>query len=504
MIDREGSKKLGINSLTAGMLQLVTIACGFIVPRMILGAYGSEVNGLVNSIAQFLMVVSFMEMGIGAVVQSALYKPLADNDKEKISGILKSTQRFFRVIALVLFAYILALLYIYPFFVSDRFDATFTALLILAIGLCYVFQYYIGMPERLLLLADQRGYIQYVSQIIVLIVNTIVSYILIKASMHIYMVKFVSALVFLIRPVCLKLYVDKHYCINKKIRYDAEPINQKWNGVAQHLAAVILDQTDVVVLTVLSTLSNVSIYSVYHLVVFGIKCLFLSFAGGIQPLMGEYIAKEEKSKMESLFDWTEWVMHSGTTLIFTITGTLLVPFVQVYTKGINDTEYTTPVFAALLTVANAGHCLRLPYNITILAAGHYKQTQHNYIIAAVMNVLISVMAVKRWGLIGVAVGTVAAMMYQTIWMSYYDSKNIVNYPVSRFWKHCCVDVITALIAIMISWPLSMRNVSYVSWIVLAIQKAIICISVALVVNLLFYKDKMEWIKTRVISKTRLK
>ena len=39
----------------------------------------------------------------------------------------------------------------------------------------------------------------------------------------------------------------------------------KRQGFAQHISAVVLDKTDIIVLTVFSTLENVSIYGVYNL-----------------------------------------------------------------------------------------------------------------------------------------------------------------------------------------------------------------------------------------------
>ena len=142
--------------------------------------------------------------------------------------------------------------------------------------------------------------------------------------------------------------------------------------------------------------------------------------------MGEMLAKNEREELIRFFNWIEWLLHTGTVFIFGCTGVLIVPFVMVYTQGVNDANYIVPMFAVLITIAHAAHCLRLPYNILILAAGHYKQTQWNYIIAAVMNVLVSVLTVKFWGLIGVAIGTLVAMVYQTIWMANYDSKHILN------------------------------------------------------------------------------
>ena len=139
--------------------------------------------------------------------------------------------------------------------------------MILTISISTFAQYYFGIVNRILLTADQRGYIQYITQTIAVICNTIACYILIALGCRIQIVKLATSIIYLIQPFAIYIYVRGHYQIDKKIKYDKEPIAQKWNGIAQHVAAVILDGTDTVVLTLFSTLSNVSIYSVYFMVV---------------------------------------------------------------------------------------------------------------------------------------------------------------------------------------------------------------------------------------------
>lgn len=480
-----------LNTVSSLIFQITTVICGFILPRLILGKYGSQINGLVNSITQFLHIITFLELGVGAVVQSSLYKPLADHDDAQTSKIIRSAGRFFTKIAIILLAYIAILVVVYPVLVNKDFGHVYTATLILAISISSFVQYYIGVVDRLLLSADQRGYIHYTAQTITLILNTAACAVLIKFGASIHVVKLTTSIIYLLRPVVLRIYVNQYYKIDRKINYTGEPIKQKWNGIAQHVAAVVLDQTDIIVLTSLSTLANVSIYSVYHLVIYGVKNLFLSLTNGFQSLMGEMLAKNETEELKKLFSWTEWLLHTGTVFVFGCTGVLVVPFVMVYTKGITDANYILPLFAVLITVAHAGHCLRLPYNILILAAGHYKQTQGNYIIAAVLNIVISVLTVKAWGLIGVAIGTLCAMLYQTIWMAVYDSKNILNISINEFIKHIAVDVLTVVIAGVLTFRIPMRNISYLSWILLAIIDAAIWITVIALVNTIFYRAKIK-------------
>lgn len=493
-------KKLLYNTISSLIFQVTTIVCGFILPRLILNAYGSNVNGLVNSITQFLGIISFLELGIGAVVQSALYKPLAEDRKDDVSKIIASANKFFRRLAQILLVYVIALVIFYPMFVGKNFGFTYNATLIIVISISSFAQYYFGIVNRLLLTADQRGYIQYIAQTIAVIGNTIACYVLIILRCNIQIVKLATSIIYLIQPFVIHLYVRKHYEINTKIQYDEEPIPQKWNGIAQHIAAVILDGTDTVVLTLFSTLENVSIYSVYFLVVKGVKQLFMSMTNGITSLIGELWAKQELDELKKMFGWTEWVIHTGTTFVFGVTAVLIVPFVRVYTLGINDADYIQPLFAVLIVAANAGHCLRLPYNIMILAAGHYKQTQRNYIVAAAVNIIISVLAVKAWGLVGVAIGTLVAMTYQTIWMAWYDSKNLIKWPFINFVKQVIVDIVTAILCGMLSSGFRMYSLSYFGWCVNAVEVVITWFVIMSVINAIFYRDKMFQVSSIVKRK----
>lgn len=483
-------KKLALNTITSLGLQVVSVICGFILPRLILESFGSDVNGLVNSITQFLGVITLLDLGVGAVVQSALYKPLADNDTNMISKIYVSANKFFRRLAEILLVYVVLLMIFYPMLVNKSFGHMYTALLIAAICISSFAQYYFGIVNSLLLNADQRGYIQYVAQIITLILNTFACYIIIKLGASIQIVKLTTSLIFLLRPLFLVFYVKKHYSIDKKITYTEEPIKQKWNGMAQHFASYVLNGTDNIVLTMFSTLGNVSIYSVYNVVIIGVKNALLSVTNGFQSLIGEMLAKKETMKLNAFFGFVEWFLHTGTTLVFGCTGVLIVDFVRVYTYGINDADYIQPLFAVLITIANAGHCLRLPYNILILAAGHYKQTQSNYIIAMILNIVVSIATVKMWGLVGVAIGTLIAMAYQTVWMAKYDSKNIICWPFKNFLKQCGVDAITVIIASLATFKIPMLSVSYVSWFLLAIEVFGIWLIISIVINTIFYRERV--------------
>lgn len=493
---RSRGKRLFLNTSSSLIFQIATIICGFITPRLILKAFGSEVNGLINSITQFLGLISFLELGVGSVIQSSLYKPLTDKDDTQISKVIVSGQKFFTKLARILFIYVVILIIVYPFIAHQDFGFLYTSTMIVVISISSFAQYYFGIVDRLLLTADQKGYISYNVQTLTLILNTVVCFIMIELGVSVHIVKLTTSLIYILRPIILSIYVQKYYNINWNIKYEGEPIKQKWNGVAQHISAVVLDGTDSIVLTIFAGLREVSVYSVYNIVTAGVKQLLLSMTNGIQSLIGELWAKQEIDTLNKIFGWVEWTLHTGTVFVFGLTSVLILPFIQVYTEGISDINYSQPLFAMLIVAANAGHCLRLPYNIMILAGGHYKQTQSNYIIAAVINILISILAVSAWGLVGVAIGTVIAMFYQTVWMALYDSKKLICWPFKNFIKQTIIDIIIVLsIHLIINLPFTntffiLKEISYLAWIVLAVKVFIVgCLS-SICINLIFYRNYM--------------
>ncbi len=501
-------KKLLLNSSSSIIYQFVALICGFILPRFFLSYYGSAVNGLVTSITQFLSFISLAECGVGAVVQSTLYKPLAENDMNSVSKIALSSSRFFRKIAYLLLVYVAILMAVYPLINIEKFDYLFTMILIFVISISTFAQYYIGMTYKLLLNADQLGFIQYTIHTIALIINTLLCILFMKIGAPVQVVKLTTSVIFLIQPLLLSYIARKKYTLDHNITFTEEPIKQKWNGMAQHVATVVLGNTDTVVLTLLSTLENVSVYGVYNLVVHGVKQIILSTTNGMQAMLGNMLAKNETKKLNNTFDYIEWILHTLVTFAFSVTAVLIVPFVQVYTADITDANYIVPLFAYLITLAHAAYCIRLPYNIMILAAGHYKQTQSSAIIEAVINVALSVILVFKFGLIGVAIGTFAAMAYRTIYLAKYLTKNIIYRKIHHFIKHICVDICSAgLLLLVVNFLpefFSLQTINYGAWILLAFKVALTGLVIVCLINIVFYHSKIrifaQFMKNRKRSK----
>ena len=159
---RSGRAKLNILFSLLG--QFVTLVCGIIVPRMLIAAFGSEAYGATASIAQFLAYIALLEGGIGGVARAALYRPLAENDPQKIGEILNEIRRFFRTIAYIFAAYVLVLaIFFKPLSGTESLDWTTTFLLVIVISISTFAEYFIGISYSVLLQAAQKIMILHIS-----------------------------------------------------------------------------------------------------------------------------------------------------------------------------------------------------------------------------------------------------------------------------------------------------------------------------------------------------
>lgn len=486
------SKKLLLNISSSLILQIVALICGFIVPKLIITSFGSDVNGLVSSITQFLAYITLLESGIGPVVTAALYKPIASKDKQTIQNILKSAEKFFRVIALIFLVYLVVLAFVYPMIVSEQFSFIYTMSLVVIISISTFAEYFFGMTYKLYIQANQKTYITSFMQIIVYILNTITIVLLIKFGAKIHIVKLMSGIIFVLRPIAQNIYVRKKYKIDLNKAQKDYKLEQKWDGLAQHIAAVIHNNTDVTILTFFTKITEVSVYSVYALVVNGIKAIVRAFASGLDASFGDMIAKNEKEQLRKSFNSYQFMYYTITTVVYSCAFLLITPFVKVYTAGVKDVNYIRPLFGYFIVLSEFLWSIRLPYSSLTLAAGHFKQTRKGAWVEAISNILISIVLVWKFGIVGVAIGTAVAMTIRTAEFIYHTSKHILD---NSIWlsvkKVAIIAVEVILIAIIVNMIPDVEIVSYISWILQAMITFSVALIVVLGINILAFRDEAK-------------
>lgn len=502
------SKKAAKNIIMSLIQQLVTVICGLIVPRAIIGSFGSNVNGLIASITQFLGYITLLEAGIGPVIKSVLYKPIANKDKLQIEKILKASQSFFRVISIIFIIYLIILCFIYPTIVSNEYETAYTVSLILIIAISTFAEYFFGIIYKLYLQAEQKTYVVSLIQIFTTIANAIIVIILIGIGSNIQIVKLGSAFIFILRPILQNIYVKKKYNINFKEAKGKYQLKQKWDGLAQHIASVVHNNTDIAILTIFTGTSEVSVYAVYMYVVSGIKNLVQALTGGIDASFGDMIAKKETKNLNESFKTYELFYFTLIAIIYSITMILILPFVEIYTAEITDISYYRPIFAILIITAELMWSIRLPYSSITLAAGHFKETRKGAWVEALVNLILSIILVFNFGIIGVAIGTLVAMAIRTIEFMYHSSKYILQRKGIESIKKLVILMVQIIIIVPIGFWITtfFKMESYITFFTLAIIVGIVSTIIVGCINAIFYKEDLINVLNlvkRMIKKDRI-
>lgn len=494
------SRKVILNTIAGLLYELTAIVCGFVLPRLILSAFGSTYNGITSSIAQFLGYVSLMKAGIGGVTKAALYKPLATHNKEETSAIINATDRFLKRVSLIFSTSLIVFAAIYPIFVRKDFDWLFTFTLVLILGISTFVQYFFGLTYQLLLQSDQRQCVISFVQIGTTILNTLLAALLIKLGADIHIVKLGSAIAFSLNPLIINLYARRFYKIDKSVPPNNDAIKDRWDCFGLQVANFVNSNTDMFILTVFTNVKEVSVYTVYYMVTNGVRKLLLTFVNGIGAAFGNMFAKNEEENIRKNLLLFEQITFLISNFLFSVTFIMVLNFVRVYTKGISDANYIRPAFAYVLVIATLFGAYRIPYQSIVEAVGHFKQTRNGAFFEAILNIVVSVIMVIKFGLVGVAIGTLCATVFRTFQYCTYMSRNVIKRSLFPLIKRLILSAISFGLVIVLSNLFNLRQpTSYVQWIIQAIPVAIISAIVNVSIELIFYKGELKLIIKKITN-----
>ena len=481
------SNRIIKNSSMALLYEFIAIVAGLIVPRLILGKFGSSYNGIVSSVTQFLSFVVLLRAGIGGVAKSHLYKSLKDKDYDQTSKVILAVKKYMDKVCLIFLFSLFSISCIYPFIVSLPWLST--ASLVLICGLSSLAENYFGITNMILLQADRKDYVISIGNIIATLLNVVITIILINLNCSIHIVKFGTAIAFSINPIFLWLYNKLHYKIDYSVKYDRNLLSQTKDAFVHVVAEFVHRNTDVIILTLMTNTLVVSVYSVHAIVVNGLRKLTNAFTSNIESVLGRLFNGKKEQFYKAFLDFEFAVFFLG-SFTYSCCNILIPSFIGIYTRGVNDINYVIPVYGLLISVGEFFDLAKTPYQYIIRISGKFKETKVISIIEAVINIFVSIILVNIYGIVGVAVGTVIAMMWRTIAYSYYVHKNILDSLRFNLVKYLLFSFVSGFLSFIIYHLFfSSQATDYISFVGHGIIVVIIVLIIQLIISLLFYRDR---------------
>ena len=494
------------NMLSSLLLQVVTAISGLILPRLIIPAFGSEVNGLIATITQFISYITLLEAGVGSVFRASLYKPLHDRNIAKISGIINEQKRFYRKIGIVFIAYLILLCAIFPIIVKTEIDKGYVVALILILSVGTFLEYFVSLPYQSLIVADQMIRLVNILGSAVIVANIISTVILIRLGADILIVKTASCIIAAVKPIVYVWYTKKNYKIDSSIAPDSSALKQRWNGMVHHFAYYIHRNTDIVILSIFVGTSTVSVYSIYLAIVAGIQRVVTSISTGLNAGIGNMLADGDEKVIDKTVDIFEFVQIATTTVLYTITAILLIPFIRLYTAGITDANYIQPVFGYILLLAEAVYCIRCVYSSISMNGNKFKETQNGAILEGAVNLFLSLCLMALFKtqslkLVSIAIGTLVGMMVRLIYEVLYLKRDLIFRPVTKMLKTISINILLVGCAVGTCILLFDYNcISVWDWVIKATLTTCVVAIEAIIIYYVFSRKTFMAVVNRILKR----
>lgn len=478
-------KKNMIMSVLARVVALVT---GMVVQREILLAYGSSLNGLTSAIAQVMSYLVLLEAGLGAASIQALYAPLAHDEWNKVSGIISATGLAYKKISRLFLLILIVVSALLPMVVLDEVTYVLAAGLTLITGGSYVLSYIVGGKYKAILNADRKVYILYILDIITLTLSCGGRIIALRLGYNILIVQLINLATVGVKNVGYVIYVKKNYTsIDYSYKPDLKAIGKRWSVLLHNIAGIVVNHTDIMILTLFSNLKIVSVYSVYNMIFSQLSTTIQStFLQAPQASFGRMYNNDIKA-FNKMFSRYEYMFDLLLYYITAISVFMILPFVSVYTKGVTDIKYIDwwlPIlFGAILLMSQ----IRTPSIIMINVAGAFAETQRGAVVEAVINLVVSLSLFffTDFGIHGLLIGTVCSYLYRTVDVIVFNYRKLITVPVSGFIKNNIINSLSFCLCFIVFYILKPVMVSnFFEWIVQAVIVALVCGLVFLVFNLL--------------------
>lgn len=500
MIKKVFRKPSFLNPFSGIILQLFNLISTFILPKIILSFFGSEVNGLVSSLCNFLLYISIFEASVSNIVMSYFYKPIKDNDIERISKIFNTCDMFYRKITILFLCYTVALSIMYPLVFNLNFSFGYVASLTIILSLSYMIQYSFSNSLRTILKADKKVYIVNFTQTLIIALNLVLAVASVYIYPSIHLLKFISGILFILQPIIFSYFVNKKYIIDKKAGIDNSLVKSRWDGLSISIASFVHNMTDVAVLTIFTKLEIVSVYSVYYLVIRGLESILTSISNGILPSLGNLYVSNKNDVLLEKMEAYEMIYSLIIFIVFTAAAITITPFVLLYTGGISDANYYQPIFGYLIIIGEALFLIKMPHQNMAYAANKYKEMKKFSYIEALINIAVSLLLVKSYGLIGVAVGTTIAMLYRAIAQINFTNQIIKNRNGKKFYFQLLIYSVTSIISFFICKHfIAVATNNWVSWIIVLTLSIVVIFFSYFWVTLIFYRKKFKKILLEFIK-----
>ncbi|PMC37340.1 hypothetical protein CJ195_11295 [Bacillus sp. UMB0899] len=474
--------------------QLLGLISNFATRTIFIIYLNAEYLGIDGLFTNILSVLSLAELGIGAAIIYALYKPLANNDTQKVKALMNLFRKAYIIIGVTVLLLGMSITPFLDYMIKDQPDIEFLSLLYIIFVINSASTYFFSY-KRSLLIADQKQYITTIfhySSMVLLNITQIIILIFTQSYLLFLIVKLIFNL---LSNIGISITTDRLYPYikgknNEQLDKETKKnITMNIKALLMHrIGGVLVISTDNILISSFVGIVSVGIYSNYLLIISTLNTIIGQVFNAITSSVGNLGAEENKSVLKdrylSINFAGAWIFGFSSICLFI----LLDPFITYWlNKG-----YLFPTSVILIIIINFYIGGMRNSSLTFRnALGLFWYDRYKAIIEAIINLVFSIILVKYFGIIGIFIGTTISTILTSLWIEpyilfKYGFKYSLKSYFLRYFIYTFITIVAGLITFYLCSLVSVVGVLEI------IIKGLICLIIVNSIFLLTYHRTNEF------------
>lgn len=485
----ESRKKKSLKNIAVALISNVLIyVLSLFTSKVIKENLGLQVLGLNGVLSNIISILGLSEMGLNSIITFALYKPLAENDKESIKSLIHFYKKAYRIIACIVLIIGLILLPFIPTFIRDSaFSKTYIYIVYL-LFLGSSVSSYLFVYKATIITADQKNYILTTASLIFTYSLKISQLLVVIFTSNYILFLSVQILLVLIYNIIISKITDRLYPFLKE---KAEKLDQATYQLIitkvkalfiSSIATIVLTSTDNILISFFCGVTVAGKYTSYLSLITMISTFITLIFENIRNSIGNFLVTESVDSKKTLYKRLFYANQTLVSICSLCLYFLLSPFITMW-LGDDVLLSNQVVFFMVLNFYLQKN--RLVTEILRSTAGLFEQFKILPLFEASINLLVSLILGKFLGLTGIILGTIISYLLIPFWVHpFVVYKHIFAENIKEYYKTYLKYFIKTLILYVI--------ISYITKNFLAISDTNF-LSFILYAFILFLSVSIAWI-----------
>ena len=429
-----------IMNIKVGMLfYVLSLFLAFFSRKIFLDCLGAEFIGLTGMLMNIMSFLSVAELGIGTSIIYFLYKPLQEDNHEKINEIMSMLAYLYRRIGFVIGVIGIVVSCFFPWWFSHLTTGLplvyFAFYSFLATSMAgYIFNY-----KQLLVSANQKQYMVNAYFQTIGIVQSIIQIILAYYYRNLYIWVIVGLVFTIIGIIAFNYRIKQLYpwlCINlnkgRQHLKDYPEVLQKTRQIfVQKIKDFILYRSDEILVGSFVSVVQVAIYGNYTIITSKLNFLVNILSDGMNAGIGNLVAEGNNQNTMKVF----WELTAVRFFIVGIVIYGLLLFIQPFIVCWFGPQYRLSNLIVYLLLFNIFIMLsRGVVEMYISAHGLFSDVWAAWTELA-LNITVTLCLAPFYGIVGILMGKILSVFFIAVfWKPYFLFSQGLNMPVSTYWK----------------------------------------------------------------------